>query len=487
MLGPVVAVLAPATWGVLAGVWTPRGPLTTGQALWSLVLSLTIGAVAGLAWRSRWAIVVAPAAFAMLFELVRLGTDGPTVDAPAFSTYGILALIVGRGFHGLLSLVPLALGASLGAGRARALASPALAGRPASRYLGRGVAVVTALALVALAAGLIRPDSTDAIVDADGNPIDGSIAELTSIEVNGHDLALLIRGHSVDNPVLLFLAGGPGGSEMGAMRNHLPALEEHFTVVTWDQRGTGKSYPELDPTDTITLDGFVDDTIAVTDHLRQRFDRERIYLAGQSWGSTLGVLAVQRQPDRYEAFIGVGQMVSQLATDRIFYDDTLAWARAEGDQGLVDQLVEIGPPPYDRMLSYETALSYEHEVYPYDHTPNAEGEGGFSENFIVEEYALIDQVHLLGAFIDTFAALYPQLQDIDFRESATGFDVPMFFVQGAHEADGRAEPFEEWYPLIEAPIKDVTVLETSGHRPMFEQPDEFVDYMTSVVLARTEG
>ncbi|MCZ7629853.1 MAG: alpha/beta hydrolase [Microthrixaceae bacterium] len=139
------------------------------------------------------------------------------------------------------------------------------------------------------------------------------------------------------------------------------------------------------------------------------------------------------------------------------------------------------------MLDYETALSYEHEVYPYDHSPNSEGEGGFSENLIVPEYAFTDQVHLLGAFMDTFSALYPQLQEIDFRRTATTLDVPVFFVQGAHEADGRAEPFDEWYPMLRAPIKDLEVLEDSGHRPLFEQPAEFVEYMTDTVLARTEG
>lgn len=108
-----------------------------------------------------------------------------------------------------------------------------------------------------------------------------------------------------------------------------------------------------------------------------------------------------------------------------------------------------------------------------------------SENLLVEEYALIDQIHVLGAFMDTFAALYPQLQEIDFRRTATDFSVPVFFVQGAHEADGRALPFNEWYPMIDAPIKDRVVLETSGHRPLWEQPDAFVDYMVNTVLGRT--
>jgi len=97
----------------------------------------------------------------------------------------------------------------------------------------------------------------------------------------------------------------------------------------------------------------------------------------------------------------------------------------------------------------------------------------------------VEQIHLLGGFLDTFSVLYPQLQDIDFRQTATDFAIPMYFVQGAHEADGRAEPFAEWYSVLAAPTKDLVVLDTSGHRPLFEQPDEFVTYMVDTVLAET--
>jgi len=85
---------------------------------------------------------------------------------------------------------------------------------------------------------------------------------------------------------------------------------------------------------------------------------------------------------------------------------------------MVEQLEASGPPPYTEMFPYETALSHEDLVYPYDHSGNSEGAGQMSENLLVGEYTLIDQLHVLGAFMDTFAALYPQLQGIDFRETA---------------------------------------------------------------------
>jgi proline iminopeptidase len=330
--------------------------------------------------------------------------------------------------------------------------------------------------------GIARPADTDPIVGANGEPLAGSVAELTSAEIDGHELALMIRGVSSDNPVLLFLAGGPGGTEMGAMREHLEALEEDFVVVTWDQPGTGKSYGELDPTSTLTLEQAVDDTIEVTNYLRDLFVQEQIYLMGQSWGSLLGVLAVQREPELYEAYIGTGQMVSPRETDRIFYQDTLEWARETGNEDLVETLIDIGPPPYDEMLDYEPALSHEKDVYPYDRSENSEGEGGFSENLFVEEYTLLEQVHNLGAFLDTFSVLYPQIQDIDLRESATELEVPVYLIQGRHEARGRAVLAEEWFRQLSAPRKRLTFLDTSGHRPLFEQPEEFTQRMRDMVL-----
>ncbi len=480
-----VAMVIAGGWGLVAGWWIPRGPLTSTETLITMVGGLTVGLLGGWITRMRWAMLICPVAFVVVFEVVRFGLEGPTVDGFHLSTYGVLALMVGRGFHGWVGLLPMVLGAAIGAGTARRAAGHARLAW--GGYLRRGMTVLVALGVVGLAVLVARPVSTAPIVDADGQPLAGSVAELTTVNAGGHELGLMVRGVNADNPVLLFLAGGPGGSERGAMRNHLQGLEQSFVVATWDQRGTGTSYAELDPASTHTLDSYVADTLAVTNYLRDRFGQEKIYLVGQSWGSILGVLAVQEAPELYEAFIGTGQMVSVLETDRIFYEDTLDWATQNGDTPLARQLTEIGPPPYDRMLDYETALSYEHEVYPYDHSGNSEGAGGFSENFIVPEYSFTDQVHLLGAFMDTFSVLYPQLQDIDFRETAGELQVPVYIVQGANEADGRSEPFDEWYRTLDAPSKDLVVLETSGHRPPFEQPAEFVDYLENTVLAGSSG
>ena len=483
-----LALGAALAWALASAVLMPRGPVSTAESLACLGVGLVLGLAAGYVTRSRWAMLVTPAVFVVGYELVRLPIDGPSVDGVHLSMYGAIALVTGRVFHGLVALLPMVVGAAVGAAVARRGAGRPGPERPAAR-LGRGARVTTTavagLVLLALTVVVARPASTAPITDAGGDPLPGSVAELTRLDVGGHELGLMIRGYDEANPVLLFLAGGPGGSELGAMRRHLPALEEHFTVVTWDQRGTGRSYGELDPASTLTVESSVSDTLAVTDYLRERFGQDRIYLVGQSWGTILGVLVVQQAPERFAAYLGTGQMVSPLATDTIFYEDTLAWAQETGRDELADTLGRIGPPPYAETLNYETVLSHEMDVYPYDHSANSEGSGQMSENLLVPEYSLTEQVRLLTATLDTFATMYGQIQDVDFRTTATSFEVPVFFVQGAHEAPGRAEPFSDWYPQVEAPEKGLVVLDTSGHRPLFEQPDEFVAYLTDVVLPAT--
>lgn len=476
-----VGVAVPVGYGLLAGVWTPRGPLTTFAALSAMALGLATGLLVGVVTRSRWAMLLAPVVFVAVFEIVRLDLTGPTVDGIHLtSTYGILAFIVGRGFHGLLTLLPMLLGASLGAGAVRRKRQGARRHASFGLWVRRIIAGTTALAVVLLGVFVARPATTDPIVDADGDVVPGSVAELTTVDVGDHSLALMVRGVDTDNPVLLFLAGGPGGSELGAMRRHSADLENDFVVATLDQRGTGTSYDQLDPTSTMTLDEAVADAVTVTNYLRERFDEQMIYLVGQSWGTTLGVLAAQQNPELFSAFVGVGQMVSQKATDRLFYEDTLRWARDEGNTDLVRMLEEAGPPPYSDVLNYEAALSHWMDVHPYEHSANSEGSGEMSENIFVKEYSLLDQIHLLGATLDVFSVLYPQLQDIDFRTQATELDVPVYLAQGRHEAPGRQVLAQEWFEQLRAPSKDLTYFDTSGHRPLWEQPAEFRHLMTTV-------
>lgn len=380
----------------LLGAWlTPRGPVTTPQALCSMAAALLVGMAGGLILGSRWSILLMPAVFIGVFELARLGVAGPTVDGIHLgSTYGVLAFIAGRLVHGVLVLAPLMLGAIVGVGLVARLWPGAA---PRIGAVGWTLTGIATLALAGLAVVLARPATTAPILGADGKPLPGSIAELRTVPIGGHDQVLLIRGRSRDNPILLYLAGGPGGTDLGALRSDV-GLEQDFVVVAWEQRGAGKSYAALDPLETLTVAQLVADTIEVTNYLREQFDEEKIYLVGNSWGTTLGVLAVQQHPELFHAYVGTGQMVSQRATDRMFYEDTLAWAERTGKSELVATLRRNGPPPYTNLLHYEASNMYEHEWNPY---PELDLSNEMPAILFVPEYSWMDRINAFRGFLDS--------------------------------------------------------------------------------------
>lgn len=462
------------TFAELAAEFTPRGPVTSAQALVTMGVALVVGLVVGVLLPSRWLLLAGPILFTGMFELSRMHYVGASIDAPSFgSTLEIIGVAVDRLFPMVVTLLPLVAGTALG------ITLAVRAGHPNATPLGRwqwAMTILGLLLLAALAFLMIRPATTAPILGDGWLPLEGSVAELTKVDINGQQQSLMIRGRSEDNPVLLYLAGGPGGTDLGAMRRDV-GLEQDFVVVTWDQRGTGRSYPALDPTETLTVAQMVDDTVAVTEYLADRFDEERIYLVGQSWGSGLGVLAAQARPDLYHAFVGVGQMVAFQDTDVMFWEDALAWAEDSGDTSLAARLRGNGPPPYSDIRMYGPVTSTEHQWNPY---PGFDPNNEMPAILFVPEYSLIDRINAFRGFFDVVTVLYPQLQEIDFRAEVSSLEIPYYMVLGEHEARGRVLPANEWFEMLDAPVKDRIVFEDSGHRANFDRPAEFAELMRRV-------
>ncbi len=342
-----------------------------------------------------------------------------------------------------------------------------------------------------LAVWIALPASTPPILGADGTPLPGSIAELTSVRLGGHDQAIMIRGYSTDKPVLLYLNGGPGMSGLPFTRVVLDDLSRDFVVVDWDQRGAGKSYAALDPTATLTLDQAINDTIELTNYLRQRFDEPKIYVVGESWGSILGILAAQRQPDLFYAFIGSGQMVSLRETDRRFYQDVLDLAARNGDAQLAATMRAYGQPPYAdipyanifAMGQYEALYQPYTPSQAYQELGNASGIGPYG--VLASEYNLIEKFNVLRGLMDTFTVLYPQLQELDFRRDVTRLAVPVYILDGTAELAARRDLTLEWFNALEAPGKQLYPIENAAHSVAFEQFEQFGAIMRETVLPAT--
>ncbi len=488
-LGAALAAGAAALAGVAVALSMPRGPATAGQAAIVLATGLGVGLLAGLVTRSRWAMLVTLPATILAVELGRLDAVGPTVDAIRFDTlFSILALVLGRGFQGLVGLLPMVFGVEVGVQLTRPARDPGRELR-AARWI---PAAVLGLVVLGLAVLIALPARTPPILDAAGNPVPGSIAELATVNINGHDHGLMIRGYDTDKPILLYLSGGPGQSSLPWPRVLFDDLSRDMIIVGWDQRGTGKSYAALDPTDTLTLQSTVDDTIAVTNYLRRRFGQDKIYLLGESWGTTLGVLAAQQRPDLYHAVIGSGQMVSQRETDRRLYYDVLDYAERTGNDAMREQMLAYGEPPYQDLNAYIAVMGYYELLYkpytpPQSYIEKGQAAGLGPWNVLGSEYNFVEKVNVFRGFLDMASVLYPQLQDIDFRQDVPRLDVPLTVLDGAAELSARRDLALEWFEQVEAPIKRLYTFENSAHAPAFEHFEDFTRIMREEVVPETGG
>ena len=347
------------------------------------------------------------------------------------------------------------------------------------------------LAVAALTVAIALPASTPPVLGPDGRPVPGSIAELATVRLGGVDQTVMIRAANPDAPVMLYLAGGPGQSDLALTRVAAEPWVDHVVFVDWDQRGAGKSYAAIEPVSALTLEQAVSDTIELSEILRDRFDEHRIYLMGESWGSILGVLAVQRRPDLYYAWIGSGQMVNVVETDRRVYRDLVDYAARTGDDALAAKLAEIGEPPY-RDIPWANAnllAWYEYLYAPYTPSPGylARGEAGGLDPFGIlgSEYDLVEKTTVLRGLIDTFALMYPQLYGIDFRRDAARLEVPVYLLDGAAELEGRRDLALEWFAGLTRRARRSITFEGAAHSVAFEQADAVDRLLTEQIIPQT--
>ncbi|MGD9712490.1 MAG: peptidase, partial [Thermomicrobiales bacterium] len=257
--------------GAAMGLVMPRGPVTSGDALMMMAASLAAGLGLGFLLRTRWVYLLGPLLSIVAFEIVRLGETGPTVDGLHLgTTFGILAFLTGRVIGYVLTFLPMATGMLLGRSivRWRTRWEGWSSISKSVRVTGLAIPVIV---VAALAFWIAQPASAPAVTGVDGNPAPNGVAELAAVNIGGVDQWIEIRGGDEDLPVLLYLSGGPGQSDLALSRALLDELTADFLLVGWDQRGTGKSYSSFD-SDVISPDVAVADTIELTNYLRERFD-----------------------------------------------------------------------------------------------------------------------------------------------------------------------------------------------------------------------
>ena len=337
------------------------------------------------------------------------------------------------------------------------------------------------------------PGKSEPFLDENHNLLKGSISEKIRVTINGVEQGMFIKSKDIHNPVLLFVHGGPGMPEYWLTQRYPTGLEDHFTVVWWEQRGAGLSYNPDIPPETMTVEQFVSDTLEVTNYLRQRFGKDKLYLMGHSWGSYIGIQAVAREPDLYHAYIGMGQVSYQIQSENLAYTYALEQYKKIGNINMVHRL-EAAPPTMTVPLParYEALRdAYMHGIgIGTTHDMKSVVTGIFLPSWQFREYTLGEKVNLWRGKISSRSRdfnLWDKVQVTDLTQKVTELAIPVYFFHGKYDYTCAYPLAQDYFEQLEAPVKGFYTFEASAHSPIFEEPVKTLRILLQDVLAGTNN
>jgi pimeloyl-ACP methyl ester carboxylesterase len=310
-----------------------------------------------------------------------------------------------------------------------------------------------------------------------------SIDTLEPIEIGGSTQWIRVRGTTASNPVLLLMQQGPGLpiiNEARAYERRL-GLERDFTVVYWDQRGTGLSARANE----LSVPLMVDDTVSMLEQLRDRFDRTPI-VAGFSFGATFAAQAAVRRPDLVAALIATGMDIDVPFAERHTYDFLLNTARQRGNRRALRQLERIGAPPHLNAKQFITRARWTTNFggVTANATFNTLTRGLLGSLLRSPDYSLADAVRSVRAVRASQAALLPQLADTDLMRTIPRLDVPIIIAQGRLDQVAPGEAAQRFHDALSAPSKALVWFENSAHTPQYDEPAKFRELLMTVRTGR---
>lgn len=326
---------------------------------------------------------------------------------------------------------------------------------------------------LAVVAWVWSPGRPLPLVDDAGPPIAGSISEKVFVEINGISQGMIIQSTDASHPVLLFLHGGPGMPEFFLDTTHPVGLERDFTVVWWEQRGAGMSYSADIPRESMTLEQMTADAIAVTNHLRQRFGVEKIYLLGHSWGSFLGIQVAFAAPELFHAYIGMAQVSHQLRSEVAAHRYMLEEYRAQGDTRMARKL-EAAPVSMADGLSdaYERVRDDAMHRLGVGTTRDMTSviTGVFVPVWQCRAYTVREKINIWRGKSYSKGLLWDDFMGTDLTITFDELHLPVYFFTGLHDYTANYEHARQYFAQISAPMKGFYTFAESAHSPLFEEP-----------------
>lgn len=294
--------------------------------------------------------------------------------------------------------------------------------------------------------------------------------------LGGMKQTIHIWGSNAENPVLLFLHGGPGVPNRHSIAKNQMDLLDSFIIVAWDQRGTGGSYFGCDP-ESLTLPQLVSDCGELLKYLCLTLNKQKIFLLGGSWGTELGTFVCRDYPELVAGYVGYGQVVNGIENENRSYAYALKMARAAGDKESVRELESVGPPVDGQYRPvFEGLMTQRRILSKYGgHTVKKTGyfKGTVLPILGSKELSLRDKLGVIKGYKLCLSQMWPTIVRYDFVRDCRDFQMPYYIFQGRQDENTPASLIQEYFDAIPAPEKELVWFENSAHGPLGEEPEKF--------------
>ena len=312
------------------------------------------------------------------------------------------------------------------------------------------------------------------VTDIDRIVTPNGVDETFEAVLGGTRQVVNVRGADRANPLLVFVHGGPAAPEMPVAWAFQRPWEDYFTVVQWDQRGAGKSFPLNDPKElapTLTVNRYRDDAIELIELLRHKYKQRKVFLLGHSWGSIVGLSVAVKRPDLLYAYIGMGQVIDFRQNERLGFAYTLERAHADNNVQALRELEAI--QPYPGPGAFDIAKMTTERKWSIHYGELAAGRSDADFYFhaprLAPQYTAADRKALDDGSAFTIETMFPQLADVTFADLHR-LDVPTIVFLGRHDYTTPSAITAEWMQRLQAPKKTTVWFEHSAHLPMIEEP-----------------
>lgn len=306
---------------------------------------------------------------------------------------------------------------------------------------------------------------------------EGGINESMYVDINGTKQWINIYGEDVNNPVLLYLHGGPGSATSHIDYVITRKWADEYTVVTWDQRNCGKSYDSSENETVLTKEMFMTDGRELTEFILEYLSKDKITILGHSWGSMYGANLVLEYPEYYECFIGTGQLVDYLENEEAFKQEALIWA--EGDEEalqLVNQLT-----PNNTTVEHFGIKNEIMQKHGYDMMVNGADYNLITTIIFNPNYSIADWIKFLNTDMTSYLDFYTSEEFAKFSlNGKTDYKVPFYNINGDKDYQTNYKLAQEYFEEVNAPYKQMYIMEDMTHGLLESDSEGFAEIVHKI-------